>query len=76
MAEQTGGSSAEPSDRPSAVGWGFWLWWVLASLGAAAVVGVRGFRRGRGQPGRRLGRGGGRVRDRGRGAAAPATSRL
>jgi glucose/arabinose dehydrogenase len=31
MAEQTNGSSDEHSDGPLAAGWGFWLWWVLAS---------------------------------------------
>jgi hypothetical protein len=39
MAEQTGGSSDEPSDSPLAVGWGFWLWWVLASTVGWAAAG-------------------------------------
>jgi hypothetical protein len=31
MAENTSGSGAAPSDSPLNVGWGFCLWWVLAS---------------------------------------------
>jgi glucose/arabinose dehydrogenase len=39
MAKQTSGSIDEPPDNPSAVGWGFWLWWVLAGTVAFTVGG-------------------------------------
>ena len=43
MAEQTGERSDQPTDSAQAPGWGFWLWWVLASMGVFFGVFFGGF---------------------------------